>query len=238
MQEITRKRAIAIGLRARVPLIARSVAIFILTVGIAFIAISYYRLRNTTKFRLKSETPELSKEITGIIEGYEQRLTKEDRLYLLLKAKRDITYSDGHHELELVSLSVYPPAGDKPDQISATRAIYDQKNSVITFLGNVKIETKDALKVNTESLSYNQTTEVAHTDVPVTFIRENVSGRSTGAVVESKSKKLERRTRLRSRWRRGAENSQAKAGSRSRLDDSSGSGHLEQSSMKLSLSEV
>ncbi|MCM3903475.1 MAG: LPS export ABC transporter periplasmic protein LptC [Pyrinomonadaceae bacterium] len=191
MQEITRKRAIAIGLRARFPLIARTVAIFILTVGIAFIAISYYHLRNTKKFWLKSETPELSKEVTGIIEGYEQRVTKGDRLYLLLKASRDITFSDGHHELELVSLLVYPPAGDKPDQISATRAIYDQKNSVITFLGNVKIETKDALKVNTESLSYNQTTEVAHTDVPMTFTRENVSGRSTGAVVESKSKKLE-----------------------------------------------
>ena len=62
---------------------------------------------------------------------------------------------------------------------------------MITFLGNVKIETKDALKVNTESLSYNQATEVAHTDVPMTFTRENVSGRSTGAVVEAKNKKLE-----------------------------------------------
>ncbi len=191
VQEITRKRAVAIGLRARFPLIARTVAIFILTVGIAFIAISYYRLRNNKPFRLKSETPELSKEITGIIEGYEQRITKGDRLYLLLKASRDITYADGHHELEAVSLAVYPPEGDKPDQISATRAIYNQKNSMITFLGNVKIETKDALKVNTESLSYNQATEIAHTDVPMTFTRETVSGRSTGAVVEAKNKKLE-----------------------------------------------
>jgi lipopolysaccharide export system protein LptA len=32
---------------------------------------------------------------------------------------------------------------------------------------------------------------VAHTDVPMTFTRENVSGRSTGAIVESKTKKLE-----------------------------------------------
>jgi LPS export ABC transporter protein LptC len=191
VQEITPKRAFAIGLRARFPLIARTVAIFILAVGIAFIAISYYSLRNNKPFRLKSETPELSKEITGIIEGYEQRVTKGDRLYLLLKASRDITFSDGHHELEAVSLAVYPPEGDKPDQISATRAIYDQQNSLITFLGNVKIETKDALKVNTESLSYNQATEIAHTDVPMTFTRENVSGRSTGAVVEAKNKRLE-----------------------------------------------
>ena len=191
MQAVTRKREIRVGMRAKAPLVARALAILILTVGVAFIAISYYRLRNNKPFRMRSEAPELSKEITGITEGYEQRVTKDDRLYLLLKASRDITYSDGHHELETVSLAVYPPVGDKPDQISANRAIYDQANSMMTFLGSVKIETKDALKVDTESMVYNQTTEVGQTDAPITFSRENVSGNSTGAVVDGKSKKLE-----------------------------------------------
>ena len=191
VQEIGRKRDVRVGMRARVPLVARTLAIVILTAGVAFIAISYYRLRNNRPFRMKSETPELSKTITGITEGYEQRVTKNDRLYLLLKASRDITYSDGHHELEMVSLSVYPPEGDKPDQITANRAIYDQANSLITFQGSVKIETKDALKVDTESMVYNQTTEVGQTDAPITFTRENLSGNSTGAVVDSKKKVLE-----------------------------------------------
>jgi LPS export ABC transporter protein LptC/lipopolysaccharide transport protein LptA len=191
MQEITRKRAIAIGLRARFPLVARLVGLTMLIAGIAFVAISYYHLRNNKPFRLKSETPALSKEITGKIEGYEQRVTRKDRLYLWLRASRDLTFSDNHHELENVTLAVYPPVGDKPDQISATRAIYDQTNSLITFVGNVKIETKDALRVNTELLSYNKDNEVAQTDLPVSFNRENVSGHSTGAIVEAKSKKLE-----------------------------------------------
>ena len=191
MQEITRKRAIAIGLRARFPLVARVVGLSILIAGIAFVAISYYHLRNNKPFRLKSETPELSKEVTGIIEGYEQRVTKGDRLYLWLRASRDMTFSDNHHELEDVILAIYPAVGDKPDQISATRAIYDQKNSIITFVGNVKIETKDALKVNTESLAYNKDNEVAQTDMAVSFTRANVSGRSTGAIVEAKRQKLE-----------------------------------------------
>lgn len=191
MQAVTRKREIRVGMRAKAPLVARALAILILTAGVAFIAISYYRLRNNKPFRMRSEAPELSKEITGITEGYEQRVTKDDRLHLLLKASRDITYSDGHHELETVSLAVYPPVGDKPDQISANRAIYDQTNSMMTFLGSVKIETKDALKVDTESMVYNQTTEVGQTDAPITFSRENVSGNATGAVVDGKSKKLE-----------------------------------------------
>ncbi|MDQ1638844.1 MAG: hypothetical protein QOF62_2183 [Pyrinomonadaceae bacterium] len=191
MQEITRKRAIAIGLRARAPLVARAAALLILIAAVIFVAVSYYRLRNNKPFRLKSETPELSKEVVGITNGYEQRLMKDGRLYLWVKAARDVTFSDGHHELNQVSLSVYPPVGDKPDQITANKAIYDQKNSTITFLGSVKVETKDALKVSTESLAYDQNNEVAQTDAPIAFERENVSGHSTGAIVFSKTKKLD-----------------------------------------------
>lgn len=191
MQELSKRRAVAIGLRARFPLVARIVALSILVAGILFIAASYYRLRNNDRFRLKSGTPELSKEITGTILGYEQRITKHDRLFLLVKASKDVTFSDNHHELENVSVAVYPPEGDQPDQIVANRAIYDPRTSVITFQGSVKIETKDGLKVNTEALSFDQDTEVAQTDVAVSFDRQNISGHSLGAVVEAKSKKLE-----------------------------------------------
>src|SRR4026209_2587613 len=109
MQEVNRKRAIALGLRAKLPAIARIVAFTLLASGLAVVAISYYKLRNTEKFKPKSEKPELSKEVTGVVEGYEQRVTKNDRLYLLVKASRDVTFSDGHHELENVDMSVYPP---------------------------------------------------------------------------------------------------------------------------------
>ena len=191
MQEITRRRAIAIGFRARVPLLARILAFVLLAAGIGFVGVSYYKLRNNGKFVLKSEMPALSKEVTGIVEGYEQRVTKNDRLYLLVKASRDITFSDSHHELENVSVAIYPAVGDVPDQISALRAIYQPTTSLISFVGNVKIDTKENLKVATETLTFDQNSEVAQTDAAVTFDRENVTGKSVGAVVEHKSKKLE-----------------------------------------------
>jgi lipopolysaccharide export system protein LptA len=193
MQELTRKRAIALGLRARVPVITRIVAFTLLVSGIALVAVSYYKLRNANadKFKPRSEKPELSKEVTGVVEGYEQRVTKNDRLYLLVKASRDVTFSDGHHELENVNMAVYPPEGDTPDQISAQRAIFQPETNVVSFLGSVKIETKEKLKVNTEALSFDQNSGIAHTDSPVSFERENLSGTSTGAVVEQKSKRLE-----------------------------------------------
>lgn len=191
MQEVNRKKAIAIGLRARAPLVVRAAALLTLAAALIFVAVSYYRLRNNKPFRLASKSPELSKEEKGRVEGYEQRLMKEGRLYLWLRAARDITFTDDHHELQEVNLAVYPPVGDKPDQIVADKAIYDPRTEVISFLGNVKVETKDALKVNTEQIVYDKNSEIAQTDAPVSFDRENVSGHSTGAVVESKSKKLE-----------------------------------------------
>src|SRR5215217_2736642 len=139
MQNLISKRALALGLRARVPMITRLVAFALLVSGIALVGISYYKLRNVEKFKAKSEKPELSTEVTGVVEGYEQRVTKNDRLYLLVKASRDVTFSDGHHELENISMAVYPPEGETPDQISAARAIV-QPDANVSYMGNVKIE--------------------------------------------------------------------------------------------------
>lgn len=172
-------------------MITRLVAFALLVSGIALVGISYYKLRNVDKFKAKSEKPELSKEVTGVVEGYERRVSKDNRLYLLVKASRDVTFSDGHHELENINMAVYPPEGDKPDQISAARAIYQPETNVLSFMGNVKIETKDQLEVGTEALSFDQNSGVAQTDAFVSFKRDNVSGTSMGAVVEQKSKRLE-----------------------------------------------
>ncbi len=194
MEVVTRKKRIsAVDLRARVPAIARAFALFLLIAGTIFVGVSYYKMRNHQAFRLRSGAPALSSEVTGIINGYEQRITKENRLYLWLRAARDVTYADGHHELEQVNLQVFPPAGDKPDQIVADRSLYDQKNSLLQFTGNVAVETHDALKVKTDSLVYHQDKEIAETSSAVTFERENVSGKATGALVDDKSKRLELR---------------------------------------------
>ena len=190
MQEVARKRAFGIGLRARFPLLAKIAAIVLLCSGIALVSISYYKLRNT-RWKSKPGTPELSKNITGVIEGFERRVTKNDRLYLLVKASRDITYADSHHELEDVSVAVYPDVGEVPDQISANRAVYMPDSSVITFQGNVKIDTKESLRVNTETLVFDQNNKISRTDAPLTFEKETIKGTSVGAVVDQNTKRLD-----------------------------------------------
>jgi len=231
MQEVNRKRAIALGLRAKVPVITRIVAFTLLVSGLTVVGISYYKLRNTEKFKAKSEKPELSKEVKGVVEGYERRITKNDRLWLLVKASRDVTFSDDHHELENVNMAVYPPEGETPDQISASRAIYQPTTEVISFVGNVGIETKEKLKVGTEELHFDQNTGIAQTDSPVSFERENVSGTSTGAVVEQKSKRLELKKDVQLTIAPGAS---AKASTRTRpVTVKAAHGSFEQQSMQL-----
>src|SRR5689334_6138382 len=192
MEVIERKRRIgAVDLRARVPAIARGLALFLFIAGSIFVGVSYYKMRNHQPFRLRSEAPALSKEVTGIINGYEQRITKENRLYLWLRAARDVTYADGHHELEQVNLQVFQANTDKPNQIVSDRSLYDQKNGLLQFNGNVQIETHDALKVMTDALVYHQDKEIGETSSPITFARENVTGKATGALVDDKNKRLE-----------------------------------------------
>jgi len=232
MQEVTRRRAFGLGLRAKVPMITRLVAITLLVSGITIVAISYLKLRGVGKFKAKSEKAELSKDVTGVIEGYEQRVTNKDgRLWLLVKASRDVTYSDGHHELENINMAVYPPEGETPDQISAARAIYQRETNVLYFNGNVKIDTRDKLKVATEALSFDRNSGIAQTDSPVSFERENVSGSSVGAVLEQKSKRLELKKDVQLTV---APNESMKSSSRSRpVSIKAGHGTFDQHSMQL-----
>jgi LPS export ABC transporter protein LptC len=193
MQEIRRRRVSTVGLRARLPGVARVLALLVLVSGLVFVGISYYRMRNNTPFRLFSKTPELSTQVVSVVEGYERRETDGDRLRLLVRAARDISFADGHHELEEVHLEVYPADGGQPDKIDAKRAIYEQQSERVSFQGEVKIETRDALTVNTEKIIYDQKHEVGETDTPITFTRENVSGRAHAATVHAKEKRLELR---------------------------------------------
>jgi len=192
MQAVKRKNRItAVDLRARVPAIARGLALFLLVGGMIFVGISYYNNRKHTFFRLVSKTPELSKEIVAVTTGYDQKVTRNDRLYLWLRAARDVTYADGHHELEQLNAQLFPPTGDKPDQIVADRAMYDQKTAMLQCNGNVQIETHDDLKVKTDALQYNTDTKLGETSSAVAFERENVSGQATGALVDNEKKRLE-----------------------------------------------
>jgi len=195
MQEIRRRRATWVGLRAGMPKVARLLSLILLVVSIVFIGASYYRLRGDKPFRLIQRQAQLSTTVAGIVEGYERRVTKDNKPYILLRAARDITYTDGHHELEDVYLEIHSEASGAPNKISARRTlsntIAEDESAQISFIGDVNIETHDRLRVKTEALDYSVKNETALVKSPLTFERENVRGRADIAVVNAKGKKLQ-----------------------------------------------
>src|SRR5215210_7318208 len=145
MQEIRRRRVSIVDLRARLPRVTRAVALMIGVAGVLFVGLSYYKLRNNVPFRMFGQNPELSRTVTSVVEGYERREMDGDRLSLLVRAARDITFADGHHELEEVQLESYPEGSDKPNRVRAHRAIFDSEKGSVMFTGDVNIEMRDGL---------------------------------------------------------------------------------------------
>ncbi|HWS85756.1 MAG TPA: LPS export ABC transporter periplasmic protein LptC [Pyrinomonadaceae bacterium] len=190
MQEIRRRKVSGLGLRLAAPKLGRVLALLLLAAGVAAVAVSYWRLKDRTTFRLRPGQAQLSTEVVGVIDNLERREMKGERLWVHLKADRDTVYSDGHHQLENVHLEVYPDHGDRPDKISARQTLTNEDNTQFLFTGDVQIETRDNLKVRAETVEYEVKTEAANITTPVSFERENIAGRSDSAFLDAKAKKL------------------------------------------------
>jgi LPS export ABC transporter protein LptC/lipopolysaccharide transport protein LptA len=194
MQEIRRRKVSVLGLRAFAPKVVRVVALLLLAAGVAAVVISYLRLKDRPEFRLRSGPARLSTTVVGEIKDLEHRETRPDgRLHILLRATRDLKFSDGHHELENVHLEVYPEQGEHPDKITARRTVTNEDNTFFAFTGEVQVETRDRLVVKTESVQYDLKSETGVVNAPVQFARDTVSGRADSANLDARNKKLELR---------------------------------------------
>ena len=196
MSEIKTQKIKNFEFRAKLPLIVRGLAIFGLAATVFAIAVSFYVGRNNREFRMKGFPAELSKDVVAEVSGYERREMDGDLVKYFIKADKARTFTDNHHELENVFLQVFDETGEKSDKISAAKAIYipsaeGTKHFTTYFAGNVEIETRDALKVETEQLVYNNQTEIAEADEYIEFARENISGKSIGAIVKIREQTIE-----------------------------------------------
>lgn len=194
MTETTRPDIKKLKSRADLPKYFRAGATLGLVLTILAIGIGFYMARNRTEFRLKPEHARLSKDVVAEINGYERTETEGEIKKFYIRADKATTFSDNHQELENVFLQVFDEAGDKSDTITAQKAIYipsENKNFTAYFAGSVEIQTRDELKVKTEQINYTKETETAEAEELVEFERQNVTGKSIGAFVKIREKRLE-----------------------------------------------
>jgi lipopolysaccharide export system protein LptA len=150
--------------RAKLPIAFRVLAIFAIALTIFAIGIGFYLSRNNREFRMKSLPAELSQDVVAEVSGYERRETDGEKLKYYIKADKARTFTDNHQELENAFIQVFDETGENSDKISSATAIYvpakdESKNFTAYFAGNVNIESRDALKVKTEQLTYYKETE-------------------------------------------------------------------------------
>lgn len=176
--------------------ILRMAALFGLILTVLFIGVGFYRGSSYKEFRLKPQDKKLSEEVISEVNGYERREIENNVTKYYIKASRAKTFSDKHQELEGVFLQIFDKLDVKSsDKVTANKAIYipeeGTKNFRIYFVGNVNIETRHDLKIKTEQIVYSKIKEIAESEEQITFNRENVSGKSLGAILNIGEKTLE-----------------------------------------------
>ena len=193
MAENHRKNLKNLELRAKLPKIFRYLAIFGLVGLVLAVVIGFY-LPRRAEFRMKGFPTTLSKDVIAEVNNYERTETDGDVKKYYIKADKATTFSDNHQELEHIYLEVFKENGENSDKITAERAVYipaENKNFTVFLAGDVKIDAGNGLKVKTENITYKKETETAEAEEFVEFERENISGKSIGAFVNIKEKRLE-----------------------------------------------
>src|SRR5688572_17712853 len=164
-----------------------------MAVAVLAVAVGFYRSSSNPEFRMKGFPTSLSTDVVAVVNGYERREMDGDVVKYYIKADKGTTFTDNHQELENVYLEVFDPNGAS-DKITAAKAVYipeDNKNFTGYFAGNVNIETRDALKVRTEQVTYKKADEIATIEEAVEFERESIKGKAFGAIVRIAEEKLE-----------------------------------------------
>jgi len=176
-------------LREKIPAIGRIGSLLLLIVAVVVIVAAFIRARRQPPQRdFALGPPVLSGKVVSIIEGYKftQSDPKTGREKLRMLAAKDVAYEDGRHELEKVDLTAFDIERGKSLRVVSDRGGYLRDQSQITFSGNVRVRSSDGLEVTTESITYEQQSEIAHTEVPVQFRHEEISGSSVGAALRAK----------------------------------------------------
>jgi lipopolysaccharide export system protein LptA len=176
-------------IKEKIPAIGRIGSLLVLIAAVVVIVAAFIRARRQPPFLgIEKGPPVLPGKVVSIIEGYKYVKSdpKTGREMLRILAAKDVAYEDGRHELEKVDMTAFDIERGKSLRVVSDRGVYLRDQSQGTFSGNVKMKSSDGLEVTTETVIYEQQSEIARTEVPVQFRHGEISGSSVGASLRFK----------------------------------------------------
>jgi lipopolysaccharide export system protein LptA len=151
-------------------------------------------MARTRRVLFSEKKPQLQKGKVGVAYNTHYAYESGGRVRFKLEAGVDTSFEDGTHELEQVKLSSNGVKGDRNDVVTADRAKISDTSDLnrldTEFISNVRIVTGDDLVVKTEYLKYSQSDNIAQTDKPVSFERNNLHGTAVGMLVEATDERV------------------------------------------------
>ncbi len=193
MADVSVNKDSGLRLRAKLPTYFRVGALILLACLMIAIVYGLFNRRDP-EFRMTGFPASLSEDVVAVVDGYERREMEGERVSYYIKASRATTFSDNHQELENVYLEVFADDGQTADKLSAVKSVYvpgEDRKFTAYFAGNVSITTRDALKIDTEQLTYKQAESLVEGEELVKFERGNISGSSFGAIARISDKTVE-----------------------------------------------
>jgi lipopolysaccharide export system protein LptA len=181
---------------------------------VSFLAYARYKLHEFGK-----DLPQkLGLEIQQSTNGFTVSRSHAGHTQFVLHASKAVQYKNGGHlVLHDVSILLYGKDGTRADHVSGNEFNYDQTTGVAQAVGDVEIDmaspvapavphaakspmpakspvakmTASTVHVKTSNLIFNQKTQVATTDQPLTFSDGESSGSARGATYDSAAGTLE-----------------------------------------------
>ena len=124
--------------------------------------------------------------------------TWQGRTVFTLRAAKQVQHKDGKITLEDVGIVLYGRKGDRADRIHGNEFEYDQKNGLMSAVGEVFIDlappkkSDDAaedetklIHLKTSGLIFHQKEQFAETDKPLEFALSGMTGTAVGASYDS-----------------------------------------------------
>ena len=180
--------------RLRWAMVAGGLLLMIVLTG--YIGYARYRLHRAVSSLADRLGVHISQETDHVT--YSQ--TWQGRTVFTLHAAKQIQHQDGKITLKDVGIVLYGKTGDRADRIHGNEFEYDQKNGIMTAVGEVFIDlappakpgetakTEDETKLihlKTSGLVFHQEDQFAETDNPLDFTVNGMTGTSVGASYDS-----------------------------------------------------